>query len=353
MGSALNAVKNVGLAAVSPVAAIASNADALGIGGKQEEYWQPEALPELLNKDPFSSHALNRNQERQHGAIANQGLLNQYASGNGTLTDMLNNSGLSGDAQQGYVNTLFSDPRTASLAATEQVQNNPILGQLFGKGGALERTNAEEQQLASRGYSLQPEDYEAYGQMSDELARQFGAQEQNAAQAMANRGLGSSASGQAGTLFSGLQGNKFEQLAKAQRDVADKRMQMNMQRLTNTRNFMSQLGQQGAGAIQDQYGRNTQGVDRSDKDLQNLYSMESNQFNNRAEQDKLNLERWGLKNKADMSSLQDKRDNKQPTLWEGLGQGLFSSAYNVGSAPGKMVSSAAGGAGKTFGSMGG
>ena len=150
------------------------------------------------------------------------------------------------------------DPIKGSNTATDQVQNNAILGQLFGKNGTLSRTVGEEQDLASRGYSLRPEDHEAYGQMSGELARQFGAQEGNLAQALSNRGLSQSTT--AGQAFSGLQGNKFEQLAKAQRQIADSRMQSNMQRLAQTRQFLGQMGQQAGNEIEGQYQRQMQGA---------------------------------------------------------------------------------------------
>lgn len=145
------------------------------------------------------------------------------------------------------------DPLKSSQIATEQVQNNPVLAGLFGKNGSLARAGQEEQNLVSRGYSLQPEDFEAYGQASDNIARQFGQTEQNLAQMLSSRGL--SASPMAGQSFSGLMGNKNEQLAQMQRKIADDRMKSNMQRLSDTRNFLSNLGQQGANAIQDQYGR--------------------------------------------------------------------------------------------------
>jgi len=152
-----------------------------------------------------------------------------------------------------FASQLALDPNTALQFATDKVQNNPILGQYFGKGGALDRTNTEEQRLASQGYKLQPEDYEAYGQASGDIARQFGQQESGLAESLASRGLASGGSSVAGREYSGLQGNKNEMLAKAQTDIANKRMQNTMERLNQTRNFMSQLGQQGQNALQNQY----------------------------------------------------------------------------------------------------
>lgn len=127
------------------------------------------------------------------------------------------------------------------------VQNNPILSQLFGAGGQMEQTNKQVTDLANRGYSLQPEDYEAYGQASGNIARMFGGQEQGLAQDMANRGL--SNSGVAGANFSGLFGNKQEQLAGLQTQIAQNRMQMNTQRLGQMQNFLTNLGAQAQSGI--------------------------------------------------------------------------------------------------------
>jgi hypothetical protein len=170
---------------------------------------------------------------------------------NGNLKDVLNYKG----------SEAATDPLQSSRIATQEVMNNPMLSQLFGKGGALERANSEEQSLASRGYSLQPEDHEAYGQASGDIARMFGQQEQSLAQALASRGQ--SSAGAAGRSFAGLQGNKMEQLAGLQRKIADDRMNMNMQRLGQTRNFLSQMGNQGQQAIQQQYGRQADSEDRN------------------------------------------------------------------------------------------
>lgn len=156
------------------------------------------------------------------------------------------------------------DPINGTKTATDQVQNNSILGQIFGKDGTMGRTANEEKDLASRGYQLQPQDHEAYGQASDNIARQFGTQENNLGQALAAHGL--SNSGMAGQSFSGLQGNKMEQLGQMQRSIADDRMKNNMARLGQTRNFLSQMTQQAGheigaqndrqmGAANTQFGR--------------------------------------------------------------------------------------------------
>lgn len=144
-----------------------------------------------------------------------------------------------------------------SQTATKEIQNNPILGQLFGGQGTLARTTQEEQNLASRGFSLKPEDYEAYGQASGNVARMFGESDKGLAEALASRGLSSSGAANRGFITS--QGNKMEQLAGLQRKIADDRMKSNMERLGQTRNFLSNLGQQGAQNIEQQYGRQLSG----------------------------------------------------------------------------------------------
>lgn len=143
--------------------------------------------------------------------------------------------------------------------ASQQVQSNPLLSGLFGKGGTLDRTIGQEQSLGSKGFSLQPEDHEAYGQASGDIARMFGQNDQSLAQALSDRGL--SSSGVAGQQFSGSLGNKNEQLAKIQTDIAQKRMQMNNDRLNQTRNFLTQMGGQAQNALNSQRDTNFQGTD--------------------------------------------------------------------------------------------
>ncbi len=145
------------------------------------------------------------------------------------------------------------DPLQSSRTATSEVGNNSILGQILGKGGTLDRTTAQEQDLAGRGFSLQPEDYEAYGQGSDNIARQFGAAGGSLGQALSDRGLSDSAG--AGQSFSGLQGSKLEQLGQMQQQIAKQRMDTNMARLGQTRNFLGQLTGEAGNAIQQQAGR--------------------------------------------------------------------------------------------------
>jgi hypothetical protein len=171
-------------------------------------------------------------------------------------------TGLDDDEKMNRFKThqIFTDPTTGTLAATDQVKDNDLFKGMFGEGGLNDRLGTEEQDLAKRGFSLQPEDYEAYGQASGETARMFGAEEQGLAQALAARGLSAAPSGAAGVGFSGLMGNKSERLAGAQRKIADDRMKMNQQRLDSTRGFMMEGNKLAQAAVGDQFSRNRQGV---------------------------------------------------------------------------------------------
>lgn len=158
---------------------------------------------------------------------------------------------------------LATGATTGSRYASEQVRSDPMSSGLFGEGGLQDRLGTEEKDLASRGYGLQGSDREAYGQAAGDISRQFGQQEQDVSKMLAKRGLGGGSSGAAGAAFSGLAGSKNEMLARAQTDIAQKRMQDTTQRLQATRNMMGTLGAQGQQAIQNQFGRQMAGRDQT------------------------------------------------------------------------------------------
>jgi hypothetical protein len=148
---------------------------------------------------------------------------------------------------------------SGTQAATDAVQSNGILGQLFGQGGALSGAIGKENQLQNQGYQLTPEDQTMYGQASGDVARLFGQQENSAANSLAMRGLASAPTGAAGATFSGLAGNKNEMLAKAQQQIMQQRYQNTQQQIQQQQQFISQLGGQAQNAIQGQYGRQLAG----------------------------------------------------------------------------------------------
>lgn len=165
----------------------------------------------------------------------------------------------------------YASPGSQLGTATGEVQSNPILGQMYGQGGLLSRTLGEEQGLAGQGFSLTNDDKTAYGQASGDITRQFGESDQGLSQALSDRGL--SNSGVAGAAFTGSQGNKNEQLAKLQTNIAQNRMQMNQQRLQATRSFLGQLGGQAQDALNSRITQGMQGQQLSDQHAQQKYNM--------------------------------------------------------------------------------
>lgn len=271
------------------------------ITGGQDEYYQPRAFQSQADSDINKMlTAYNR------GDITN--LLNRYGMGDASLGQYL--AGVPQNYQTEARSMLATDPLTASRLAAEQVQSNPLLGQLYGGEGALTRALSEEQQLAQRGYSLQPEDYEAYGQASDDLARMFGAQEQGLAQSLAARGLGGAQSGAAIQNFAGMYGNKAEQLARAQKDIAQRRMETNLQRLGQTRNYAMGLGQGAQQALRDQYNMQQQGANRRLGIAESQRNADISRF----------MGEEGLR----QASMQDKRAAQSPGLFGAIQSGILS-----------------------------
>lgn len=282
---------------------------------QQGEYFQPSAYN---NPAEEQMQALSKgyNDSSLNTALA------QYGQGNYDINNLLNNPQYSAAA----ADMLAMSPVASQKFATEQVQNNPILGKLFGKGGAMDRADLEEQDLAKRGYSLKPEDYEAYGQASGDIARLFGQQEQNTAADLASRGLAAAPSGAAGVAYSGLQGNKNEQLAKAQTDIAQKRMQMNLDRLNATRSYLGGLGSLGEKSIMDTRSQNLAGVGQKQGFMKDTAAQ--------------GLGSWGAQNSANLASMQNKQGQKTLGLGDYLGAGIGKLAYN---APSQGAKAAAGG----------
>jgi hypothetical protein len=190
----------------------------IGIGGGQGEYYKPTALQ---NKGTKSLAEMLDAARGSNVNNAGKGLVS-----GGSLSDAL--KGLSGDEMAG----LASSPIYGNNVAEQQVLNDPMLSGVYGAGGSREGALNDEARLRDQGFKLTNEDHEAYGQASDSIARMFGGQEQSLASALANRGLAAGGSGAAGAQFTGLQGNKNEQLGRMQMDIANQRMQNTVQRLS-------------------------------------------------------------------------------------------------------------------------
>ena len=167
------------------------------------------------------------------------------------------------------------DPIAGMNTATKYVQDNALTKGVFGEGGLQSQLGDEGRDLAGNGFQLQQRDREAYGQASGDISRLFGQQEQDASQALARRGLGSSSSGAAGAAFSGLAGNKNEMLAQAQTSIAQKRMADTQNRLVQNRNLQASLASQGNAMAGDQFGRQVQGRSNRIGELQGLEASKS------------------------------------------------------------------------------
>lgn len=191
-----------------------------------------------------------------------------------------------------FNNTFGSNPyvNNGTGQATEDVQNNPMLSQLFGKGGTLDNTVQQQKDQAANGFSLQPEDHTSYGQAMGNITRQFDNSDQSLAQSMSARGL--SNSGVAAQGFATQFGNKNEQLAQQQQQIAKQRFDSNLQRLGQTQQFLGQLSGQASGNINDAYNRGFQGANQQyniakdqSQGAQNYLGAEQGQQNNGLQQE--------------------------------------------------------------------
>lgn len=288
----------------------------VGMGGGQGEYYQPPTL------DTKGVRSLNSALDaRTSGNV--QKAIQGMQSGGMSLADAL--KGLSPDEQS----ALAASPIGAQLVASDQVRNDPLSSGLLGKDGSLSRALTEEKDLASRGYSLQPEDYEAYGQGQDNIARMFGASEQSLASSLSDRGLAAAPSGAAAVQFSGLQGNKNEQLGQLQRSIANDRMNNTMQRLNSVRNYNVSLGNLGQNALDRSADRNV----RADQNSTNLADQAA----------KAEAGQWSDNQAAQQASAQSKADRFDTglagALQEGISQGVTGATSGIIGGGGSSLSS--------------
>lgn len=257
--------------------------------------------------------------------------LNNYATGRGTSSDALNLGGLSPDERTEMGNALSTGATTGSKFATDQVQNNGILGGLFGQGGQLDQAEGKLTDLNNQGFELKPEDQTLYGQTSGNIARMFGAQGNQASQDLANRGLASAPSGAAGAMFSGLAGNQNEMLANAQQQIMQQRFQNTQNQIQQQQNFVSQMGQQGANAINQQYGRQLSGAQNQKSGLESAANTQ-NQANSQA-------------NQANLGAAQFAQDNKPQNFMDMVYGGAASATGAAGKTGGQKAGASMFGAG--------
>ena len=346
-------------------------AQALGIGKAAEAIGGLGAKPgQAAERDVEGERRKNETQAALQ-AFANAGqrgdvrdIMNRYSRGEISSQDaqkLFQSMDLKG------ADSAFAiDPTTASKYAQEQVMSQPLMQGLIGQGGIGEQAQnqysqyggllgasqarLDESREALKGrdqsYGLQASDLAAYGQASGDIARQYGAQEQSLAQMLADRGLASAPSGIAGAEFSGLMGNKNEQLAKQQQQIAQNRintaqglaqarMNADLSRYSQEAAIqgqagalagqMGQLGQQAIGA---QYGRNLSGANQQ---LNALQSAAGSALSS-------NVASQGINNEIFAQ--------QQQTRMPGLGEALTTAVTQL---PGQLVGSFGGAAGKGAG----
>lgn len=249
-----------------------------------------------------------------------------YGSGRKSFDDALSASALTEPEQHDLADQLATGATTGSRFATEQIQKNPVLGSLFGEGGQMSKQIGQYgkqsgllDDLQSQGFNLKPEDQSLYGQMSGNIARQFGQAGNAAASNLAARGL--SSSGAAGAMFSGLQGNQNEMLAQAQQQIGQQRVQNTMQQIGQQQQFLSQLGgninnmgNSAENAINQQYGRQLSGAQHQQQGL----------FTTAGLQNQANA---GV-NKANLDAANFEQENKPQNLFD-MAQGGLNSAIGA------------------------
>lgn len=250
----------------------------------------------LANQNTALSNLLN---QYSTGQLDYQGLVKGIDEANRQLersdlgssyTDRTKKLGYSKIDPTAALEMAATDPRSAARFAQDQLSGLEPYKQGM---ESLNRASSLEEQLMNerisdreamtgRGaeFQLQPDDYQAYGEASGDIARMFGSQEQSLAESLASRGLASAPSGTAQAQFSGLMGNKFEQLGKLQHQIAQDRInkasQMAQARaditarnLAQTQGQIQRLSGQGLDAILNQQagGRDASAL-RSDQEAQ-------------------------------------------------------------------------------------
>lgn len=251
---------------------------------------------------------------------------------------------------------IATDPVLGSRFAADEVRSNPLSSGLFGAGGIQDQAqsrfgllgqNIEDSRQALMGrdesYGLQDSDLKAYGQAAGNTARTYGAQGQSIAQALANRGLGSADNGAAIGAFSGMIGNQNEQLANAQlqiaqnrintaKDLATTRMNADLQAQGQNNGLIQGLGTLGQQALSNQYGRQMAGSE-------NTYNQNAGAaglaMENRSQQQAINDNQWAQQQASSFNPLN--------VLGGAVSSGLGAAAGAVGTSLGGALGVKAGG----------
>lgn len=298
--------------------------------GKQgESYmpdWQSRALDLGFDEAEFASG------KRGVSSEGNELMRTILAGGDGLKQYTTGSSGM----QRAWAES----PLLGNLLAQELLQKGPVSSMTYGKEGELSKALADVDKMRKPdAYGLTPSDQTAYGQMSGDLARMFGQSEKGLAGDLSARGLAGAESGVAGKAYSGLQGNKMEQFAGLQRQIADQAMQRAIQRDQMLRNYALQMQGNASRDIDAQFGRQLAGVGSTRNAIFGAAGLEQQR----------NLGKM----QADMAAMQDKRGAYEPGAFDMLQGGLKNSAYQVGAAPGNFAGNFSGALGSSYGGGGG
>lgn len=228
-----------------------------------------------------------------------------------------------------FMSALTTGPLTGSLVAQQQVMQDPTLRGIFNEGGTLNQAQ-DQYTLASgnlaqdreallgrdQSYGLTDNDLAAYSQAAGNIARMFGGQEQSMASALANRGLAAGNSGVAQQGFSNLYGNKLEQLAGLQtqiatnrintaKELAQARTQASLQQQAQAGSLVNNLGILGQNAQTNAYNRNLQGS--------------QNTYNQMASAAGLGLQNQQMQQHIQNEKFAQEQATKGPSMGEVLG----------------------------------
>lgn len=287
--------------------------------------------------------AMEGEQSTRAGVAGRSGIANalrQLGSGQMSLEDFMA-KGEDGAVQDQLRQLGLTDAMSGRRLAGEAVRGDPTSNLLFGEQGLAQDLSAEGKRLAETGGRMTASDEEAFGQASDRIARLAAQQEQGLAQQLAGRGFGRGASGVAGAAFSGLQGNKFEQLARAQQQIASDRKEKQLQQLQENRRMQAQLGQQYGQELGAQFGRaqsarqmgQQERQTQAQSDMQNR-AMQQQQLNEQFAQKQQTARKGFFRNMGD-------------ALTSGMSEGL---AFMSGGGIDDVAGAFAGGMGKAAGS---
>ncbi len=323
-----------------------------------------------------------------------QSLNQPGANVNQILSNIMNNSGTAGSAgaagaagnmNMGDANlvALLENPLSGQAISQSQVMNNPLLAGYFGQGGMQQQAQnnysnygnsvaGDESQIAGTNaniaqamsamqgssplYGMTSTDLAAYGQAAGNIDRNYANYNQQIAQNLAQRGLGSASNGITAANYAGSMGNQMEQLASLQTQIAQNRIataqgltqssvQDYLSQLTgnnqtlstdqtgqaNSGNLANSLGTLGLNALNSQQAYNTQGAN-------NILGSVANQ--NTAQQAQL-AQAQNIENAGYGLALQNYQPNLGQQIVSGLAGGVTGAVgQGLGTALGSALSPA-------------